>query len=82
MMMQGEDWANGVNELTKEQFHKYDSLPLLWDVTPMTMESTQADLALITNQLSALMTHYSTRRQATALEQVRKYREQSKDFRK
>lgn len=80
MIIQGEHWTNGVSVLVNKQLNKDSILRLLWDTTPMTMESTQADLALITNQLSALMTHYSRRRQATALEQVKKYREQSKEM--
>ncbi|WP_143815056.1 hypothetical protein [Lysinibacillus odysseyi] len=78
MMMQGEIWTNGVRKLAK--INTGDILQLLWDATPMTKECTQADLALITNQLSELMTHYSRRRQATALEQVKKHREQRREM--
>ena len=78
MIMQGEIWTNGVRKLAK--FNQDDILQLLWDATPMTKESTQANLALITNELSELMTHYSKQRQATTLEQVKKYREQRREM--
>ncbi len=54
-------------------------LQLLWDETPMTTKETQADLALIEQHLSSLILYYSRQRKATALEQVKKHREQGKD---
>ena len=54
-------------------------LQLLWDETPVTTKETQAGLALIEQHLSSLILYYSRQRKATALEQVKKYREQGKD---
>ena len=58
---------------------KVEVLQLLWDETPMTTEETQADLALIEHHLSSLILYYSRQRKATALEQVKKHREQGKE---
>lgn len=75
MLMYQEDWKNEVTGLAKVRLTNHEMLHLLWDTTPITTESTQADLALIANHLSALLMHYSKKREVTALEQVKGRRE-------
>ena len=60
-------------------WNKEEVLQLLWDETPMTTEETQAHIALIEQHLSSLILYYSRRRKVTALEQVKKHREEGQD---